>query len=562
MPSSVQFLGNSSMNYLDASISPCRPLRSISAFGGITSSTASVSKLNGNSALRIAEPLVEEPASDGEDGESQSNKHNSELTDSEPEEEDGILIERAIPIAKGCDSTNISSRVFLDQQYLNSLFNRKVTLHMSEISELFSYENEADVVDGNSKSAKTSNKTIKNENISNGKCSGKTTKLNGQLISTSHETHKNARSTLKSSKTASSSLTECNVVYDKPSASKLPPLNIKTSTDLSSPASPQSPTSPLSTSSLVSPLSPPSASAYSRKKVALTGAKKCVLESYSIETDKTTSKMSVKTAEAQQTKHFHPSSFLNRLTSEMIDSGALLSEDEEDKQKELKKIKLKNPLKKEKPPVIGANKANAKVKSSAMKRSFEEFKEEGNTLICSPKSASSECRRSARNRVCPLNYWTGQRPLYHVTMDNRGNPLKTLVGVQPGNAEPKKRKTLERKKHLKNDKNQKMVNIFNLSIDHPRFAKKFTNTESHDHEHVLAYNQVEFRESSKSPGVFTALTKKASNIAFGKLKFTPKSQSHVTSGLVAATPPRQSSTSSSGPHAAINVLFISNGPHS
>ncbi|KAH9398697.1 hypothetical protein TYRP_018505 [Tyrophagus putrescentiae] len=43
---------------------------------------------------------------------------------------------------------------------------------------------------------------------------------------------------------------------------------------------------------------------------------------------------------------------------------------------------------------------------------------------------------------------------------------------------------------------------------------------------------------------------------------TSREQSHVTSGLVAATPPRQSSTSSSGPHAAINVLFISNGPHS
>ena len=68
-----------------------------------------------------------------------------------------------------------------------------------------------------------------------------------------------------------------------------------------------------------------------------------------------------------------------------------------------------------------------------------------------------------------------------------------------------------------------MVNIFNLSIDNPRFVKKFPNTDSHDQEHVLAYNQVDFRESAKSPGVFTALIKKAANIAFGKLKFTPKS---------------------------------------
>ncbi|KAH9392054.1 hypothetical protein TYRP_022327 [Tyrophagus putrescentiae] len=42
---------------------------------------------------------------------------------------------------------------------------------------------------------------------------------------------------------------------------------------------------------------------------------------------------------------------------------------------------------------------------------------------------------------------------------------------------------------------------------------------------------------------------------------TSREQSHVTSGLVAATPPRQSSTSSSGPLAAIHVLFVSSGPN-
>lgn len=71
-----------------------------------------------------------------------------------------------------------------------------------------------------------------------------------------------------------------------------------------------------------------------------------------------------------------------------------------------------------------------------------------------------------------------------------------------------------------------MMSIFNLSIDNPRFAKKFANIDGQlqpDQEHILAFNQVDFHESTNSPGVFTALTKKASNIAFGKLKFTPKS---------------------------------------
>lgn len=47
-------------------------------------------------------------------------------------------------------------------------------------------------------------------------------------------------------------------------------------------------------------------------------------------------------------------------------------------------------------------------------------------------------RRSKRNRVRPLNYWSGQRALYKYEVDLKGNPVSTLVGVSTESMEPRR----------------------------------------------------------------------------------------------------------------------------
>lgn len=147
--------------------SPSQRLFPVSAFS--STATFPESKVNGNNSKRaLSEPLVEEPSSESEEEEkdSESEKNNDASGEqSEPEEEDGILIEKAIPVAKGCDTTNISSRVFLDQKYLNSLFNRSVTLDVSEISELFSYNKNANVSEDQVKNNETTSQNVSKLNF-------------------------------------------------------------------------------------------------------------------------------------------------------------------------------------------------------------------------------------------------------------------------------------------------------------------------------------------------------------------------------------------------------------
>ena len=76
-----------------------------------------------------------------------------------------------------------------------------------------------------------------------------------------------------------------------------------------------------------------------------------------------------------------------------------------------------------------------------------------------------------------------------------------------------------------------MSNILDLSIHNSKLARKLTKIDAEaeaDNEFVLAYSNINFKESAASPGIYTAITKKVSDIAFGKLKFTPKAEKKQT----------------------------------
>ena len=77
----------------------------------------------------------------------------------------------------------------------------------------------------------------------------------------------------------------------------------------------------------------------------------------------------------------------------------------------------------------------------------------------------------------------------------------------------------------------KMANILDLSIHNAKLAKRLATVDSEalaDHEFVLAYEKIEFKESKNSRGIYTAIMRKVSNIAFGKLKFDPKAEKRKT----------------------------------
>lgn len=62
-------------------------------------------------------------------------------------------------------------------------------------------------------------------------------------------------------------------------------------------------------------------------------------------------------------------------------------------------------------------------------------------------------RRSKRNRVRPLNYWSGQRALYKYEVDLKGNQVSTLVGVSTESMEPRRPMRMRplKKKRVEND---------------------------------------------------------------------------------------------------------------
>lgn len=70
-----------------------------------------------------------------------------------------------------------------------------------------------------------------------------------------------------------------------------------------------------------------------------------------------------------------------------------------------------------------------------------------------------------------------------------------------------------------------MSNILDLSIHNVKLAKRLKDI---DTEAVIPYSNIDFKESGKSVGVFTAITKKISNGAFGKLKFSPNAEKKMT----------------------------------
>lgn len=243
------------------------------------------------------------------------------------------------------------------------------------------------------------------------------------------------------------------------SSSQLSPQASQMSQSPLSPQSPQSPQSPLS------PLSPPIGS--SRKKVSLFGVKKINLQSYSLDSEKLARKLvAAKNESLQPNSKFHASFFLDRLTSQMIDEGALLSEDEEERQKQQSSTKKKGRKSKKNLKKESLQKTETKTNKSQLvrakptsspktKRPLSETLHECGKIIrpsvVNSKSAD-KCRRSKRNRVRTLSYWTGQRPLYHVTVDPKGSPLKTLIGVSSGNVEQKKLRNVEKRKITKSDK--------------------------------------------------------------------------------------------------------------
>lgn len=69
----------------------------------------------------------------------------------------------------------------------------------------------------------------------------------------------------------------------------------------------------------------------------------------------------------------------------------------------------------------------------------------------------------------------------------------------------------------------KMENILDLSIHKKKFAKAEPPAPG-DPEHIRAFAELEFTESTTSQGVFTAMISKQEGTALGKLKFDPRAK--------------------------------------
>ncbi|KAH9415679.1 hypothetical protein DERP_000169 [Dermatophagoides pteronyssinus] len=161
----------------------------------------------------------------------------------------------------------------------------------------------------------------------------------------------------------------------------------------------------------------------------------------------------------------------------------------------------------------------------------------------SPVDYDNYLRRSQRNRIQPLDYWRGQRPIYK--MENRkinnqivtmptvvgvAKPLRPLIKQRRANTKSNQRKTHDDKvdnhhehhcaeRQTSSNGGQKFYDILNLSIHSKKFkTKSITDCP----EFVKSYSGLIFKPSDKSKGIHTALIEKDDRgTAFGMIRFEP-----------------------------------------
>ncbi len=211
-------------------------------------------------------------------------------------------------------------------------------------------------------------------------------------------------------------------------------------------------------------------------------------------------------------------------------------------------------------PRGGSSSRRPKHSKDSLKRRIAKHLDEHSAVI-RPSDTTFDCRRSKRNRVRPVNYWAGERPLYQKSITKDGNCVSTLVGVssvrrieptrigrkRTASASAKGRKSKGKEAEVVSGKlmiktvnkrlitllflppppqsaAQKMENILNLSIHKKKLANATADSSRADPEHVRAFAELDFTESKNSQGVFTVMTKREDKIALGKLKFNPRAK--------------------------------------
>ncbi|OTF71854.1 hypothetical protein BLA29_000889 [Euroglyphus maynei] len=159
-----------------------------------------------------------------------------------------------------------------------------------------------------------------------------------------------------------------------------------------------------------------------------------------------------------------------------------------------------------------------------------------------PVNYDTHLRRSRRNRIRPLDYWRGQRPIYqmeHRQINNQIVTMPTIVGVakprEPAiikrrrlNKKENKRKIDDKKVNEKNDDKKdddhhpihgpKFNDILNLSIHSKKFKKK---PAIDCPEYVKSYSGFTFKPSDLSKGIHTALVDNDPERAVGMIRFEP-----------------------------------------
>lgn len=138
-------------------------------------------------------------------------------------------------------------------------------------------------------------------------------------------------------------------------------------------------------------------------------------------------------------------------------------------------------------------------------------------------------RRSARNRVLPLDYWRGQRPVYKVEVKTneagKKVPICTLVGINKGQSYPEVKRKVNRKSkkaaavpvETKQAK-QNAESVLNLSVHNKKFAKYAKDDGEIEQEGVVPFSHYQWKESKMSNGVSTTIINKMGKHAFGMLR--------------------------------------------
>ena len=114
--------------------------------------------------------------------------------------------------------------------------------------------------------------------------------------------------------------------------------------------------------------------------------------------------------EKEEDDHRHPMSPMSVSNSDHSDADSEFEEEREN-----------HPLQR------GQHPSRPKHSKESLKRRIQKQLEEHSQII-RPSDTTFDCRRSKRNRVRPVNYWNGERPLYKRTITKDGIQ-STLVGI-------------------------------------------------------------------------------------------------------------------------------------